>query len=359
MRNHSLLLCSIALAGVGCAGEPMPTAVDSEAVRPSLLTTGGYSVIDLGTLRGGTMSRANDINASGDVVGWGDVPGGSQRAFRWRSGDMKDLGTLPGFLDSRANGINVLGTIVGSASSVSEERAVLWKPDGTLVDLGHLDAPGWTVATAVNDKNIVVGYTLRNVGPPWKPMIKTHAFRLTPNGMKLGLSLTLDHSVAYDINIRGIIAGSAGALGSEHAYIWSSSGVGVDLGTLGGAWAEAYAISDAGVVVGISETAAAEIHGFRWTAAAGMVDLGLANDNWNAVDVSHFGRIVGNRYGGVTDGKHGFMRVPAGFAYLDGLIPNGPRTTSAVNRCGWIVGQAASAAGPWHAVLWRKRACDA
>lgn len=359
MRNHSMLLCSIVMVGVACADQPMPTAVESEGARPSLLTTGGYSIVDLGTLRGGTMSRANDINASGVVVGWGDVSGGYHRAFRWTGGDMKNLGTLPGFPNSSANGINTSGTIVGSAASVAEERALLWKPDGTRVDLGHLDVPGWTVATAVNDKNVVVGYSLRDVGPPWSSMMKTHAFRALPDGSKLGLSVALDYSAAHDINNRGMIAGSAGALGSEHAYIWSSSGVGVDLGTLGGAWAEAYAISDVMVVVGVSETASAEIHGFRWTPATGMVDLGLVNDNWLAVDVNHFGRIVGNRFGGVMDGKQGFMRVPAGFAFLDGLIANGPRTTSAVNRCGWIVGQAKSAAGPMHAVLWRKSVCDA
>lgn len=356
--RHRVLILSLVMMAAACADRAIPTAQDTSAVRPSLLTTGGYSIVDLGVFREGTMSRANDINADGVVVGWGDIPGGAQRAFRWISGGMKNLGTLAGFTDSRANGINVLGTVVGSASSVAEERAVLWQSDGTLVDLGHLDRPGWTVATAVNDKNVVVGYTLRDLGTPAMPSMRTHAFRMLANGTKLGLSLALEYSVAHDINNRGMIAGSAGFIGAEHAYLWSLSGTAVDLGTLGGAWAEAYAISDAGVVVGVSETASAEVHGFRWTAATGMVDLGLANDNWNAVDVSHFGRIVGNRYGGVTDGKHGFMRVPAGFAFLDGLVPNGHRSASAVNKCGWIAGQAMSAAGTFHAVLWRKRVCD-
>ena len=222
------------LAAAACADQTMPTSVEPHEARPSLLTASGYSIIDLGTLPGGTMSRANDMNASEDVVGWGDIAGGSQRAFRWRRGDMKDLGTLPGFLDSRANGINVLGTIVGSVSRTSEERAVLWKPDGTLVDLGHLDTPGWTVATAVNDKNVVVGFTLRDVGPPAMTMMRTHAFRMAADGTKIGLGLTMDYSIANDINVRGIIAGAAGSPGSEHAYLWTSSGAGLDLGTLVG-----------------------------------------------------------------------------------------------------------------------------
>jgi probable HAF family extracellular repeat protein len=181
---------------------------------------------------------------------------------------------------------------------------------------------------------------------------------MLPDGSKIALSPNLDQSFAYDINNSGMIVGAAGPVGSEHAHVWTLAGGATDIGTLGGAWAIAYGISDNHVVVGVSETAGAEIHGFRWTAGGGMVDLGLANDNWDAVDVNLFGRIVGNRTGGVMDGSHGYARLPSGFTFLHGLVPQGDRRARAVNRCGWIAGNATSSSGTAHAVLWTKPVCD-
>ena len=49
---------------------------------------------DLGTL-GGTFSRANAINASGEVVGVaGRADGTTQGAFLYSHGSMADIGTL-------------------------------------------------------------------------------------------------------------------------------------------------------------------------------------------------------------------------------------------------------------------------
>src|SRR4051812_48315281 len=54
----------------------------------------------------------------------------------------------------------------------------------------------------------------------------------------------------------------------------SSTPVVVNLGTLGSTYAGAKAINDAGVVTGGSDTATQDLHAFRWTKQAGMVDLG-------------------------------------------------------------------------------------
>src|SRR4051794_14330794 len=74
-----------------------------------------YSVTDLGTL-GGTVSEANGINASGQVVGWSSLPGGTF-AFLYSDGAMHNLGTLGG-TGSIAWGINDSGEIVGESMIV-------------------------------------------------------------------------------------------------------------------------------------------------------------------------------------------------------------------------------------------------
>ena len=49
--------------------------------------------------------------------------------------------------------------------------------------------------------------------------------------------------------------------------------VAVDLGSLGGTQSEASAINDAGTIVGGSQTATGEFHGFVWNSRSGMRDL--------------------------------------------------------------------------------------
>jgi probable HAF family extracellular repeat protein len=87
------------------------------------------SITDLGTLPGGDLSVAEDINNRGQVVGFGSTASGAAHAFLWDNGQMTDLGTLPGakFKFSLANGINARGQVVGWSSTASgEEHAVLW-----------------------------------------------------------------------------------------------------------------------------------------------------------------------------------------------------------------------------------------
>jgi probable HAF family extracellular repeat protein len=67
-----------------------------------------------------------------------------------------------------------------------------------------------------------------------------------------------------------------------------------DLGTLGGGYSEANAVSaDGSVVVGAAYNAAGQWRAFRWTAARGMRDLGtLGGDGSEALGVSADGSVV-------------------------------------------------------------------
>jgi len=66
------------------------------------------------------------------------------------------------------------------------------------------------------------------------------------------------------------------------------------LGTLGGDWSEARAVSaDGSVVVGVAKNAAGQSRAFRWTRTGGMEDLGtLGGSESAALDVSWDGSVV-------------------------------------------------------------------
>lgn len=81
----------------------------------------------LGTL-GGSSSRAEAINASGQVVGWANTASGAMHAFSWQNGTMVDLNTVisdPSWVVEVATGINNAGSVVGYGLHNGQMRAFL------------------------------------------------------------------------------------------------------------------------------------------------------------------------------------------------------------------------------------------
>jgi probable HAF family extracellular repeat protein len=146
----------------------------------------GGKMTDLGTLPGFSRSQANDINASGQIVGTASTSqgvNGPSRAFLDSGGKLTDLGTLSGAGDSHANGINSLGQVVGGSGS----HAFLFS-NGKMTDLNSLIAAssGWQLidATAINNKGHIVGQALDVYG-------SAHVVLLTPMDAPEPASLTL------------------------------------------------------------------------------------------------------------------------------------------------------------------------
>lgn len=111
------------------------------------------TLTDLGTLNGIT-SLATGINDKGQIAGQSFIGNRYQHAFMWQNGQMRDLGCLPGETYSRADTINANGDILGSSGS----HAVTWH-NGTIVDLGGdlqgngFNNQGQVVGTAGNGLN--------------------------------------------------------------------------------------------------------------------------------------------------------------------------------------------------------------
>jgi probable HAF family extracellular repeat protein len=211
------------------------------------------SLTDLGRYNN-SNTFFDDINEAGVIVG------DSNRAFRYEPGTgYVELAALSGSTSANASAINENDWVAGSSSAeispgLNQTRGTVWKPDGTLINLGILDIPGQddttSVAFGVNDNNEVVGYF-------GNPTAFSHAFYWNEVSGIVDLGAPGGRSsFANDINNSGDIVGYASfATGPlQRAYLWRG-GVAYDLNQFlppGSGWQlnEAYGINELGDIVG-------------------------------------------------------------------------------------------------------------
>jgi|SRR5215471_13675835 len=239
-------------------------------------------IIDLGTLGGGYESAANDINNRGQIVGasqnaipdpFGPVGGVQLRAFLWQNGAMQDLGTLGTGNDAIASFVNDRGQVAGwsytnstpnPATGIPTQDPFLWQ-HGNMLDLGTL---GGTVGgpNALNNRGQVVGVSNLTGDPGCPNFCQTHPF-LWDRGVMMDLgTLGGNSGVAAWINDVGDVIGWANLPGDRlfHAFLWKD-GVKIDLGTLkGGSTSVAHGLNSNRQVVGTSDSAGGFIRGFLW-----------------------------------------------------------------------------------------------
>lgn len=312
----------------------------------------------------GARSGASDINAGSTVVGWYANGSNPMRGFRWTpssasatSGSAVTLAPLTGCqpCQSEAVRVNQAGNTVGdSTDGKGQYRAVLWAAGSTTaVDLGLL--PGYTVAHArdINDGGEVVG---RMEGPTVPPV----AFRWTPtvpNGTSGILSALprpegTDHSSAYAINNAGTVVGAARvlALGTTHAMRWSAAGI-TDLHFDHHAdHTVAKATNSTEQVFGNASTATTirawgfpGASGGLWTDMGGVPGLPKSE----VFDLNGPGRVVGKTW---SNSDRAFVwTASGGMQDLNALIPPGSyelRQARGLNDLGRIVGEAYGGPSP-------------
>ena len=253
----------------------------------------------IGRLPGGNTSFAYAINNSGQVAGDSLTSDPAiTHAFLYSNGTVQDLGTLGGS-QSNAFGINNHGDVVGLAYGSDGVSHAFVYSNGQIQNIGQLWGPAASVARAVNDNGVVVGY-----------------------GYFLGLL-------------------------PRHAFEYSNGTI-TDLQTLGGISSAARGINSQGEIVGDSNTPSGADHAFIDTNGT-MQDLNSMIDsssNWvlqQASAINDSGEIAGT---GTIDGKqHAFLLKPIvlpQFGSISGVVfndanSNGADDAGEAGLAGWNV----------------------
>lgn len=301
--------------GLNDFGQAVGWARDADGTQCAVLWEAG-GITNLGMLPGGTNAVAWGINNSGQISGWSDATGTvdglaiEDHAFRYETGVMTDLGTLGG-KRSRGLGINAAGDVVGL--SFRRFQTFNLNPflhtKGTNVGLEvfcGVDDPG--TAYDVNDFTQVVGHafafgcSLMNGARPfvWQDF---NGDLLDSPGEMIDLgTFGGGNGVARGINNQGQIVGSADwTNGMRRAFLVTAqtnqwfrdvnadkiNDLMTDLGALG-AYTEATAINESGVIVGFSTRPSGNNHAFRYKDGA-MVDLNDLIDpgsGWEIIDAA-------------------------------------------------------------------------
>ena len=121
----------------------------------------GTGLEDIAPLPLGSASLGMAINADGDVVGYGDTPGGL-RGWRASPGfPAVQLPTLGGTF-AMTCGINSSGQIAGTSTTADGyQHAYRINSDGSINDAGSFDGPtGMSNACAIDDAGHIGGYAL-------------------------------------------------------------------------------------------------------------------------------------------------------------------------------------------------------
>jgi probable HAF family extracellular repeat protein len=338
--SASILLCLLACAASAAAQQ--------------------YTVTDLGTLAGNSVSKASALNASGVAAGVSSTPTAAI-ATMFSGGKATSISTL-GSSVSVANAINLSGEIAGwnsfDSSANFDPQAFLYS-NGSMKNINSPSLfPSGTEAYGINSSGEVVGTGYLSGS-------NFHAFLYTGGKMTdIGPPGSLQASADAINNSSQIVGSYYLTSGGGGAFLYTSGKMTTLPVPAGASSVSALAINDNGEIAGaLYPSSGGASHAARYVNGV-WSDLGtIAGAASNVgMGINLSGQVVGTaifpqtQYHPPKPGRHvPFISTTGGLVNLNTLIPAGAGFTLtdavAINDSGQILCDAINAAGNGHAVL--------
>jgi probable HAF family extracellular repeat protein len=252
---------------------------------------------------------------------------------------ITDIPTLGGNA-SYANGIGPNGEVVGMSYTTNSaaQRGILWTAAGGLKDIGALPNGTSNIqASAINASGKIVGYAPINAGNTQRHAFVGTVGALTDIGTLGGME-----SFAYAINDAGRIVGQAKTSGAlDHAFLYVPGSGMSDLGVLAGTTSYANSINSSGQIAGSStyQGGGGNLHAVLFQGGT-KTDLGTLGGNYSSASaINSSGDIVGSANLTGNSISHAFLWTPSGGMQDLGTIGTGTISgATAINSSGDIVG---------------------
>ena len=272
--------------------------------------------------------QAQGIDNRGEVTGWmyGPSPIPNHHAFAWSNGALQDLGVPPGGYASDGYGISNNGYVVGDNAS---QPAIWHNGDWTVVPL-------YGTLNDVNEAGVAVG------GMRFPGNTDAHA-AIYKDGVATDLgAFAGGYSFAWAINNAGTIVGISNLPTPPFSGQWKfrgfvyENGAMRDVGTLGGASSYLYDVNNSGTAVGCSEVAGGRLVATTYSAGA-LQPLADIPGNSCARSINERGDVVGSSDAGGWLYSGGVLTM---LAQIPEVRAAGytSATPMAINDRGWIAG---------------------
>ena len=324
---------------------PLPPSATGYGIGQGFVASGGIgtfsysgsSIADASALNG-TSGGSYYVNAAGMVAGQDST---SSQAFLYADGKFNPLGSLGGN-GTYVTGMNASGEVVGYGNEAGNASTHAFTyTGGRITDLKTLGGTT-SSAIAVNNAGQVVGNS--NISGD----AASHAFLYAQGGMTDLGTLGGTSSGAVAINGSGIVIGNStlGGDASKHAFEYVGGSM-IDIGTLGGTTSTAVAINSSGVMIGNATTANnAATHAFIF-ANGKMTDLGtLGGKNSYALGMDSFGDVIGMSTLAGSTVQHSFLYSNGKRTDLSTLFPGVTSFVAAgINDARQVIGTATTQAG--------------
>jgi len=367
------------VVGAADTATPCPFFPDAPVSMPFKWSNGVKTILPL--LPGGCTGFPIAINDHSLVVGVADdgvidpATGFPEiHAVVWRGRTITDLGTFGG-ANSLAGAVNSRGQITGVAQNAEPEpfnfgeliglpsstlwRGFLWE-NGVMRDLGTLGGPDAAVTgdLALNQRGQITGISfIDDVINPVTGVPTLDSFLWDDGFVDLG-TLGGAFTNAFTINNRGQVSGFSDLAGDleAHAFRWSRGRL-RDLGTLGGSFAGGGWINDSGVVIGASTTPGdTAVRGVIWR-GRGIEELGTldGDDCSDAFVVNAKSQVIGPSFNCNGNESSGYLWDDGKLLDLNAFVPPTSNVhvivSKYINDRGMITGAGVFPNGDEHAVL--------